>query len=159
MAKALNGRKAKPYSYAKGGVVQQGGLAKVHTGETIIPAGGMPLLTAPPGPARADALPPPYSTQLSGPQEAQFQNWVQTNQIPFDPSPTSDYDMRGFWQAQQAGDPNAQRAGNLHFPDTYKTPYHQSFSGESQYAIPGVAPHWQGNQLIDRKGNVVFKEQ
>lgn len=156
LARELNRRKAKPYSYAQGGVVQKGGLAKVHTGETIIPAGVMPLLTAPAGPARPDALPPPYITQLPQDKEQQFQSWVKTNQIPFDPSPTADYDMRGFWQAQQAG--QAQRAENLHFPDTYKTPYHQSFSDESRYAIPGVAPHWQGNQLIDRTGKVVFKE-
>jgi len=109
---------------------------------------------------RGDALPGPYVTQLPPPKEAAFEQWVKTNKIPFDlsaPTSTQDYDMRGFWQSMTNGDPLAKRGANLHFPDTYKTPYHRSFSNESQYALP-IAPHWQGNKLIDKNGQVVFDE-
>jgi len=125
--------------------------------------GAIPNISAPPAPKppaapiRPDALPGPYATQLHPEQEQQFQTWVKENKIPWQDSPTADYDMRGYWQAQQAGDPNARQAANKHFPDTYKTPYHRSFSNESMYALP-VAPHWQGDTLVDHKGNVVFTE-
>jgi hypothetical protein len=100
------------------------------------------------GPALSPyAIPGPYSTTLPPQQEAAFQGWVSKNKIPWQDSPTADYDMRGFWQAQQAGDPNAVRAANQHFPDTYKTPYHESFSNESKYATPS-APHWEGDKLV-----------
>ena len=70
----------------------------------------------------------------------------------------NNYDMRGFWKAQQAGDPNAKRSTkNMHFPDTYKTPYHKSFSGESKYATKD-APHWEGDRLVDKNGRVIVDE-
>src|SRR5580693_891418 len=68
------------------------------------------------------AKPGPYTTRLDPDSEKQFQQWVKQNKIPWRDEPNSDYDMRGFWKAQQAGDPNAKRAANLHFPDTFKTP-------------------------------------
>lgn len=118
----------------------------------------VPALQPPAAPVRPDALPGPYVTQLSPEAEGKFQDWVQANRIPWRDSPTADYDMRGFWQAQQRGDPLAKRsAENLHFPDTYKTPYHRSFSNESRYALP-IAPHWEGDNLVDRHGTVVFRE-
>jgi hypothetical protein len=97
----------------------------------------------------SNAKPGPYLTQLQPSSEQSFQQWVKTNHIPWQESPTSDYDMRGFWQAQQSGDPNAKRASNLHFPDTYKTPYHKTFSNESKYATPS-APHWEGDRLVGK---------
>src|SRR6266446_4778439 len=100
------------------------------------------------------AKPGPYVTTLSPQEEAQFKQWVAANRIPWQDTPTTDYDMRGFWKAMQAGDPNAKRAANLHFPDTYKTPYHKTFSNESKYATQD-APHWQGNVLISKDGKVV----
>lgn len=103
------------------------------------------------------AKPGPYVTQLSPSDETQFQSWVKNNNIPWQDSPTSDYDMRGFWKAQQSGDLTAKRAANLHFPDTYKTPYHATFSNESKYAT-SQAPHWEGDQLIDNRGKVVADE-
>lgn len=99
-----------------------------------------------------------YTTQLDPQAEAQFQDWVKSNNIPWQDSPTADYDMRGFWKAMQDKDPRAVRSfANKHFPDTWKTPYHASFSNESMYAPPD-APHWQGNQLVDKSGKVVFDE-
>jgi hypothetical protein len=105
--------------------------------------------------------PAPYQTQLSPDNEQAFRSWVSQNKIPYDmqwppDQQMQDYDMRGFWQAQQAGDPQAvQAASNGHFPDTWKTPYHESFSNLSQYATPS-APVWLGNQLFDNSGNMIF---
>ena len=107
-------------------------------------------------PARAKwanyAKPGGYTTNLSPDEEAQFQNWVSSTKVPWQDSPTSDYDMRGYWKAQQAGDANAKTQINAvdnkpHYPDTYKTPFHNTFSNESQYALP-TAGHWQGQNFI-----------
>ncbi|PWT72893.1 MAG: hypothetical protein C5B60_08915 [Chloroflexi bacterium] len=110
----------------------------------------------------------PYQTQLSPADESQFQQWVQANRIPYVDSPTADYDMRGFWQGMQQGDPAAKGAINpydmqYHFPDKWKTPYHETFSNESQYATAD-APRWTGNDTLgwvlqDRFGNVVKDER
>lgn len=99
-----------------------------------------------------------YTTQLTPDEEQNFQNWVKTNNIPWQDVPKADYDMRGYWKAQQSGDPNAKRSTeNQHFPDTWKTPYHKTFSNESMYAPPD-APHWEGDRLIDKDGKVVADE-
>ena len=76
--------------------------------------------------------------------------------------------MRGFWKAAQQGNPIAQTAvspfdGRVHFPDVWKTPYHQSFSNESMYATPN-APHWVGDDengyaLVDKLGSIVRDER
>jgi hypothetical protein len=105
----------------------------------------------------------PYRTTLSPLEEMQFQNWVKVNKIPFDDSPTADYDMRGFYRAAISGDPNAQTSrsafdNRMHFPDTWKTPYHQTFSKESRYALP-TAPSWSGDRLIGQGGRVVADER
>ena len=47
---------------------------------------------------------------------------------------------------------------SLHYPDTYKTPYHESFSAESQWAASG-APTWKGNKLVTPSGEVVFEDK
>jgi hypothetical protein len=112
---------------------------------------------APQSPASV-AKPNLYNTQLNPAEELQFQQWVKANKIPWVDSPASDYDMRGFWKAMQSGDPNAKRAANLHFPDTFKTPWHHSISNESMYASPN-APSWKGNQLVDKSGKVVWDEK
>lgn len=104
------------------------------------------------------SLEPSYVTPLHPVDELIFQKWVTDNRIPWRDEPKADYDMRGFWLAQQQGDPNAVRSlMNQHFPDTYKTPYHESFSNESIYAGPD-APHWEGLKLISPAGKVVFDE-
>lgn len=65
------------------------------------------LQTPPSGWQFQYAKPGPYVIPLNPQQEARFQQWVRQNNVPFDPSPTSDYDMRGFWLAAQQGDPRA----------------------------------------------------
>lgn len=106
-----------------------------------------------------------YNTPLPPPDEQAFRAWLQQNKVPFDPSAAmTDYDMRGFWGALQRGDPRATSSINpndqqLHYPDYWKTPMHQSFSRGSQWATPD-APYWTPDekQLIDRYGNVIFDE-
>lgn len=103
-------------------------------------------------------------TSLNPSDERNFQGWVAANKIPFDPSPRADYDMRGFYRALTSGDPRAVQAVNpndhqMHFPDFWKTPYHQSFSAESQWAKPG-APSWnEKDQLVLPNGQIVFDER
>ncbi len=106
-----------------------------------------------------------YNTPLAPPAEKQFQDWVKEKEIPFDTqAPVSDYDMRGFYQAYTAGDPRARRGlnasdGTMHFPDYWKTPYHESFSNECQWAVPH-APAWNSlDQLVDQNGRIVFDER
>jgi hypothetical protein len=106
----------------------------------------------------------PYETALNSNQEKQFLQWVGQNKIPFDPNEEmQDYDMRGYYKALTDNkvaprDP----AGNMHFPDTFKTPYHETFSNESRYANYD-APRWMGDdasgfRLIDKEGNILFDE-
>jgi len=105
-----------------------------------------------------------YVTRLDPAAQQEFGLWVQQNKIPYDPSPASDYDMAGFYQALKANDPRATTAINvndhrLHFPDYWKTPYHQSFSNESRWALP-TAPRWnESDQLVLPNGQVVFDER
>lgn len=93
-----------------------------------------------------------WQTSLSPEEEKAFVAWVQNNNVPFDPSSKlSDYDMRGFWK-ETGG-----KWDGGHFPDTYKTPYDTTFSGESKYAKPGTPFQWQGDNLIDtRTGQLIF---
>ena len=106
----------------------------------------------------------PYKTELPPEKESQFQSWVKANQVPWQDTPNADYDMRGYWQAMISGDKNARQSknandGKMHFPDTWKTPYHKSFSNESKYALPN-APKWNDkDQLVDSTGRVVFDER
>jgi hypothetical protein len=100
----------------------------------------------------AYAKPGPYITRLSPQEEAQFKTWVAQNKIPWQDSPTSDYDMRGYWKALVSGNPRARTEINPvdqkpHYPDTWKTPYHKTFSRESEYALP-TAGHWEGQTFV-----------
>ena len=106
-----------------------------------------------------------YNTQLDPLTEMAFRQWVAQNKVPFDPDvASSDYDMRGFYQGLQQQNPIATTAVNpndnaLHFPDFWKTPQHQTFSNESQWAGPN-APAWNAqDQLIDPNGRIVFDEK
>jgi hypothetical protein len=106
-----------------------------------------------------------FNTPLEAPEEAAFQAWLAQNKVPFDPAAqVTDYDMRGFYRALQAGDQRAVSAINpndqqLHYPDYWKTPFHETFSRDSQWATPD-APAWNDqDQLVDARGNVVFDER
>ena len=112
------------------------------------------------------APPTGYVTQLPPQDEANFQQWAQQNDMHTDPpsNATSDYDMRGFWRAVQAGDPRAVQAidpndKQMHQPDFWKTPYDLTFSRESQYAQPN-APSWNdADQLVTPDGRVIFDDR
>ena len=110
------------------------------------------------------AKPGPYKTNLSPQEEQKFQQWVTANKVPWQDTPTADYDMRGYYKAMVSGDQNAKQSKNpndnrMHFPDIWKTPYHKSFSNESRYALP-TAPRWNDkDQLVDAQGKVVFDER
>lgn len=104
-------------------------------------------------------------TSLPPQDEAAFRDWVSKRRVPFNPNdPNADYDMRGYWRAMRSGDPRATQALNpndrtMHFPDYWKTPFHQSFSAESKFAGPG-APSWNArDQLVDPAGRIVFDER
>lgn len=106
-----------------------------------------------------------YQTQLPPEQEKAFQAWVEQNKVPFDSAQkVQDYDMRGFYQALQNKDPKAVSGidpndQQIHYPDYWKTPYHESFSNESQWATEG-APKWNDkDQLVDKSGKVIFDDK
>lgn len=106
-----------------------------------------------------------YNTPLNSGSEIQFRHWLAQNKVPFNTAAKqSDYDMRGFWLALQSKDPKAVSAVNpidkrIHYPDYWKTPYHESFSAESQWADKG-APTWDkgGSKLVGADGKVVFDQ-
>jgi hypothetical protein len=103
-----------------------------------------------------------YQTSLSPLEELAFRAWVQKNNVPFDDSQQADYDMRGYFKALQSGSAagsviNA-NDGQMHYPDTFKTPYHSSFSSESRHATPD-APKWNVfDRLQDKTGRTVYDE-
>lgn len=105
-----------------------------------------------------------FMTQLSPEEEQDFRAWVHFHHVPFDPNdPTpQDYDMRGFWRALMDSDPRAVTSidpndNRMHYPDYWKTPYHESFSNESKFAGPN-APIWVGDQLRTLDGDVLFDD-
>jgi len=94
-------------------------------------------------------------TTLAPIEEELFQKWAQANHVPI----TDDYDMRGFWKAN--GQTQVNRNDGLpHFSDRYKTPLHESFSGESVYADPNSnPPRWNDkDQLVASDGTILFDE-
>ena len=104
---------------------------------------------------------------LSDKERLQYLSWVLRNKVPL----SNDYNMEGFWKAQQAGDPRVSAGINpndnqMHFTDMFKLPNHPSFSSESAYATPD-APQWRGGllpgggeswSLWDKDGNLVTSE-
>lgn len=106
-----------------------------------------------------------FNTVLSPDQETLFRQWLAANKVPFNPmAGVTDYDMRGFWQAMQRGDPVAKSAINpndkqIHFPDFWKTPYSPTFSAESQWADPKKAPVWKGHLYQLPNGKVLWNDK
>lgn len=98
-----------------------------------------------------------YKTKLTPQEEQQFLNWYRMvammNQLDFDPDhPDHHYDYRGFWKNSSEQDRLSMSlfGPNKHFPDTYKTPLHPTFSNESIYSndfTPGG--HWDGETFVD----------
>lgn len=107
----------------------------------------------------------PFRTQLKPADEAEFQAWLQAARIPYADTPTADYDMRGLFAGIRSGDKDAKTAvnkkdGKIHFPDKWKTPFHDSFSDRSIYAQPDAgAPSWRGDLLVAPNGRVVADER
>src|SRR5258705_11837338 len=107
-----------------------------------------------------------FNTQLDPGQEQFFRQWVTQNKVPFDPNATTpqDYDMRGFYQGLQQQNPKAQSSidpndSRMHYPDYWKTPSHQTFSNESQWA-PITAPQWNPqDQLVTGGGKIVYDDR
>jgi hypothetical protein len=100
---------------------------------------------------------PFYNTILSGGDEADFEDWVDQYDVPFDYTANiTDYDMRGYWVARVKGSTVGYTIGE-HFPDIWKTPYDTTFSAESLYARDGCPYHWHGDKLInDADGTLIF---
>ena len=104
----------------------------------------------------------PYQTPLQPWERRAFDQWIDAMSAklgwrlnPDDPT----YDYRGFWRSQQLGgrgmglDPGS---GEMHFPDTFKTPEHPTFSRESIYATPD-APYWTDKDVqLDKEGKVTL---
>lgn len=107
-----------------------------------------------------------FDTQLNPLEEMAYRQWVAQNGVPTNPDAKGqqDYDMRGFYQGLQQQNPRAQQAlnqndGRMHFPDFWKTPSHDSFSNESQWA-PASAPAWNAqDQLVSPGGRIVMDEK
>lgn len=80
-----------------------------------------------------------YNTALSPADEQKYQAWL--SKLPKGQQNTYDYDMRGAYKA------GAGRAGNGHFPDTFKKPNHPTFSSQSQYSgVDGyMGGTWSGD--------------
>jgi hypothetical protein len=87
-----------------------------------------------------------YNTTLSPEEEAAYQVWALQNKRQSD---VYDYDMRGWYKANQ----NKDVSGGQHFPDTFKKPNHPTFSNESMYN--GVDGH-QGGQWSGSEGSYSF---
>jgi GNAT superfamily N-acetyltransferase len=108
------------------------------------------------------ARPGSYRTEL-GIEEPVFRQWVEKNKVPFDPNEERpDYDMRGYYKAMVTGSPEYRSTEidpydhRPHYPDTFKTPSHESFSADSKYATSD-APKWnEDDQLIDRTGAIAY---
>lgn len=68
-----------------------------------------------------------------------YQYWLKQNKV--QDSPYSDYDNYGAFKAGINRDPLSQ-----HFPDTFKLPWHSSFSNQSKYYKKGMpAVYWDNN--------------
>lgn len=123
------------------------------------------LATAIPQGPSPYAQPGAQPTQLGPLDEMAFRQWVNQNQVPFDPNRSGqDYDMRGFYQGMQQQHPRATAAVNpndqrMHYPDYWKMPTHKTFSQDSQWAGP-IAPRWSElDQLVSPGGRILFDER
>lgn len=89
-------------------------------------------------------------TPLSPDEESQFRLWALMNKVPM----SDDYNMRGYFKAMslpgmQSSGINA-NDGQMHYPDTFKLPNHETFSTDSGYYDPRTMPNtptWEGGPI------------
>lgn len=96
------------------------------------------------------AINDPALTQLQPHQELMFKSWLKANDVPFQDNGSDDYDMRAFFLNNVLGGQGQQRNGqNMHFPDTYKQPSHESYSSESIKGRPSDPKRsWIGEDTL-----------
>lgn len=89
-------------------------------------------------------LAPIETTRLTPEQEAAFKSWAKKHNIRDVDHPDSHYDYRGAFVSGMKPGPDA------HWPDTFKQTGHETFSNESQYAIPGARNfgYWEGDKFV-----------
>lgn len=81
-----------------------------------------------------------YNTILTPDQEKIYQQWV--NSLPINLRGDYDYDLRGAWLNGDQPDEY------YHMPDTWKKPWHPTFSNESIYSTPGAeGGRWDGEEF------------
>lgn len=89
-------------------------------------------------------------------QHQKYLAWTLANKVPI----SNDYNMEGFFNASQnplsglssSINPNDNQ---MHYPDAYKLPNHQSFSTDSNYYNPKTMPQtpsWQGGEIGGTNG-------
>lgn len=87
-------------------------------------------------------MPVKYETRLTSSEEVKFQQWKRK----YSPKDSGyDYDLRGAFKAGLRPDSHTG-----HWPDTFKKPWHPTFSIESKYAVGANRPyagHWQGRRF------------
>lgn len=80
---------------------------------------------------------------LNPDEESAFEAWAKKNKIRDPMNPLHHYDHVSAFRM------GVNRGEEGHFPDTYKTPGHETFSNESQYYKPGMkAGRWEGDKFI-----------
>lgn len=107
-----------------------------------------------------------YQTTLTPAEEAKFQKYLadKSDKQDLGREDKLDYDMRGWWKAMLAGDERAKLTVDpndklKHRNDYWKTPYHETFSGESQWAGKN-APKWNDkDQLVAPDGTILFDDK
>lgn len=86
-------------------------------------------------------------TKLSPLEEPRFRQWAKQSGIEDVDHPDSYYDYRGLYK-ELKGKP-VPNSPDRHFPDTYKTHGHPTFSVESQYSAgPEDGGSWQGETFV-----------
>ena len=87
----------------------------------------------------------PYTTKLDKSQEIAYQLW--RKRLPPDLQNEHDYDLRGAFLD------NAKAAANGHMTDTFKKPWHPTFSEGSKYSTPDMPG---GKWADDGQGGYTF---
>lgn len=108
-----------------------------------------------------------FKTILNNRQEKKFQNWYKNvssilNLDENPDNPAHNYDYRGYWLENRNKDINY-TIPDFHFPDTYKTPAHETFSNESIYANkeygidPKTVGFWDGETFKPGDFNAILQ--